>query len=55
MVGKRAVIYCRVSTNSDSQIESLDKQIVEAIEAAKQLGYDLVDQFIDGASIIGLN
>lgn len=43
----RAVIYCRVSTNSDSQTESLDKQIEEAVDAVEQLGYHLVDRFID--------
>lgn len=44
---RRAVIYCRVSTNSDSQTESLDKQVEEAVEAVEQLGYELVDRFID--------
>lgn len=43
----RAVIYCRVSTNSDAQVESLDKQVSEAAEAVSGLGYDLVDRFID--------
>lgn len=43
----RAVIYCRVSTNSDAQVESLDKQVSEAAEAVKQLGYELTDRFID--------
>lgn len=43
----RAVIYCRVSTNSDSQTESLDKQVKEAVDAVGQLGYELVDRFID--------
>lgn len=47
MEGMRAVIYCRVSTSSDSQMESLDKQVAEAEEAAKGLGYQLVDRFID--------
>lgn len=47
MEKKRAVIYCRVSTSSDSQVESLDKQVMEALEAVQQLGYELVDQFID--------
>lgn len=47
MEGKRAIIYCRVSTNSDSQVESLDKQVMEAIETTRLLGYELVDQFID--------
>lgn len=46
-VGRRAVIYCRVSTSSDSQMESLDKQIAEAIQAVEQLGYELVERFID--------
>lgn len=43
----RAVIYCRVSTNSDSQTESLDKQVKEAVDAVELLGYDLVERFID--------
>lgn len=43
----RAVIYCRVSTSSDAQVDSLDKQVAEAVEATEQLGFDLVDRFID--------
>lgn len=43
----RAVIYCRVSTSSDAQVDSLDKQVTEAIESVEQLGFDLVDRFID--------
>jgi len=43
----RAVLYARVSTNSDSQLESLDHQIEEGIEAIEQLGYELVDTYID--------
>lgn len=43
----RAVIYCRVSTSSDAQVDSLDKQVAEAEESAEQLGFELVDRFID--------
>lgn len=43
----RAVIYCRVSTSSDSQVESLDKQVEEAVSAVKKLGFELTDRFID--------
>ncbi|WP_195841207.1 recombinase family protein [Clostridium sp. WB02_MRS01] len=43
----RAVVYCRVSTNSDEQVGSLDKQVAEAVEAVDKLGFDLVDRFID--------
>ncbi|MFT4007949.1 MAG: recombinase family protein [Lacrimispora sp.] len=43
----RAVIYCRVSTNSDAQVDSLDKQVAEAIESVEQLGFDLVDRLVD--------
>lgn len=43
----RAVIYCRVSTSSDAQVESLDKQVSEAVEAVSGLGFELVDRFID--------
>ncbi len=43
----RAVIYCRVSTSSEAQVDSLDKQVAEAIESVEQLGFDLVDRFID--------
>ncbi|WP_333652527.1 recombinase family protein [Lacrimispora sp.] len=43
----RAVIYCRVSTSSDAQVDSLDKQIAEAEESVEHLGFDLVDRFID--------
>lgn len=44
---ERAAIYCRVSTNSDSQTESLEKQVKEAIDTADRLGCLLVDQYID--------
>ena len=43
----RAVIYCRVSTSSDAQVDSLDKQVAEAVESVEQLGFELVDRFID--------
>lgn len=43
----KAVIYCRVSTSSDVQIESLEYQVAEARAAVKRLGYELVDEYVD--------
>lgn len=43
----RAVLYARVSTNKDSQLDSLEHQVEEGTEAIRQLGFDLVDTYID--------
>lgn len=43
----RAVIYCRVSTELESQESSLDAQIIQATEIVKEKGWILVDEYID--------
>lgn len=43
----KAVIYCRVSTDDEIQINALDKQIEEAKEVVKQNGWILVDEYVD--------
>ena len=44
---KTAVIYCRVSTEEEVQINALKSQIQEATAAVDKQGWKLVDQFID--------
>ena len=44
---KRAVIYCRVSTEEESQKNALEGQIKEARHAVEEKGWELVDEYID--------
>lgn len=46
----RAVIYCRCSTEEESQQEALKKQVIEAEESVKQNGWLLVDKYIESKS-----
>lgn len=43
----RAVIYCRVSTEEETQIHALKGQIKEAIEAVNENHWILVKQYVD--------
>lgn len=43
----RAVIYCRVSTEEEIQINALKSQVQEAIAAVHQNGWILIDQYVD--------
>ena len=43
----RAVIYCRCSTEEESQIGALKKQVVEATQAVARKGWNLVDKFVE--------
>lgn len=43
----RAVIYCRVSTEIDIQMEGLEQQIQEAKDVVSENGWLLVDEYID--------
>lgn len=43
----RAVIYCRVSTEEEVQVNALKSQIQEAIAAVKREKWLLIDQYID--------
>lgn len=44
---KRAVIYCRVSTDEEIQLNALESQIEEAKHAVWERGWTLVDSYID--------
>lgn len=43
----KAVIYCRVSTEEEIQINALKNQVQEAVAAVRQHNWQLVDQYID--------
>ncbi len=44
---ERAVIYCRVSTEEESQKNALEGQVKEAIHAVEEKEWILVDQYVD--------
>ncbi len=46
----RAVIYARCSTEEESQKDALVKQVMEAKECIKQMGWTLVDSYIESRS-----
>lgn len=46
----RTVIYCRCSTEEESQREALKKQVAEAKESVKANGWLLVDEYIESKS-----
>ena len=46
----RTVIYCRCSTEEESQREALKKQVAEAKESVKANGWMLVDEYIESKS-----
>ena len=43
----RAVFYARVSTEEEHQLRALPKQIQECKDCIKEMGWDLVDQYVD--------
>lgn len=43
----RAVIYCRVSTEEEVQVNALKSQVQEAIAAIRKNKWTLIDQYID--------
>ena len=43
----RAVIYCRVSTEEEKQLNALEKQIDEARSAVSNNDWFLVDEYVD--------
>ncbi|MBH1940094.1 recombinase family protein [Mobilitalea sibirica] len=43
----KAVYYCRVSTEEESQINALDKQVQEAENCIKNNNWELIDTYID--------
>lgn len=46
----RAVIYCRCSTEEESQKDALAKQVMEAEECVQKHGWILVDSYIESRS-----
>lgn len=46
----RAVIYCRCSTEEESQIDALKHQVAEARECVRQQGWVLVDEYVESKS-----
>lgn len=46
----RAVIYCRCSTEEESQIDALKHQVAEARECVRQQGWILVDEYVESKS-----
>lgn len=47
MTSKHAVIYCRVSTEKDTQTASLERQQAELEKMAKELNFDIVKSYQD--------
>lgn len=50
MAKLRAVIYCRCSTEEESQVDALKKQVIEAKASVKENGWFLVDQYVESRS-----
>ena len=50
----RIAAYCRVSTDKDEQLDSLNHQKEFFVEYAKRSGHELVRLYADAAVIIGL-
>lgn len=46
----RAVIYCRCSTEEESQIDALRNQIVESEACIKEQGWFLIDKYVESKS-----
>ena len=46
----RAVIYCRCSTEEESQREALEKQVTEARDCVCHLNWFLEDEYIESRS-----
>ncbi len=47
---KRAVIYCRCSTEEERQVDALKKQVEEARACVHEQGWTLVDEFVESKS-----
>ena len=50
----RIAAYCRVSTDKDEQLDSLNHQKEFFVEYAKRSGHELVRLYADAPVIIGL-
>ncbi len=47
MMNEKAVIYCRVSTEKETQDTSIERQEIELKSFAKEKGYEVVEVFTD--------
>ena len=47
---ERAVIYCRCSTEEESQKDALRKQEEEAVQCVKNKGWVLTDRYVESRS-----
>ena len=45
-----AVIYCRCSTEEESQVDALKKQVVEAEACVRENGWLLADRYVESKS-----
>lgn len=50
MESLRAVIYCRCSTEEESQVDALKKQVLEARVRVEEMGWRLVDEYVESRS-----
>lgn len=50
MASIRAVIYCRCSTEEESQVDALKKQVIEAKACVSENGWELVDEYVESKS-----
>ena len=46
-MNEKAVIYCRVSTEKETQDTSIERQEIELKSFAKEKGYEVVEVFTD--------
>lgn len=46
----RAVIYCRCSTEEESQVDALHNQVVESENCVREQGWFLVDKYVESKS-----
>ena len=44
---EKAVFYARVSTEEEKQVNALSKQIEECKDCIKEMGWELIDQYVD--------
>ena len=47
---KLAVIYCRCSTEEESQVDALKNQVMEARACVRENGWTLVDEYVESKS-----
>lgn len=50
MASARAVIYCRCSTEEESQVDALHNQVIESEICVREQGWSLVDRYVESKS-----